>query len=85
MAILTAAQLDDIRQSYVKDNGVATINRPRLNAAIQAIEDTLTSASVQNAINSAINAAITPATLSAAEKRLLVARVLLSRFTRGNN
>lgn len=75
MAILTPQQLDEVRQAYTKPlefNGGVSHRRPVLNAAIQAIEDTLTGTAVQNALSSAIDAAITPATMTNAQKRALI-------------
>jgi len=85
MAILTAPQLDEVRQAYVREHGVADVTKPKLNAAIQAVEDVLSSAGVQTAFNNAINTATAPTVLTAAQKRLLVRWVLQSRFSRGNN
>lgn len=87
MAILTAQQLDEVRQAYTKPlefNGGVSHRRPVLNAAIQAIEDTLTGTAVQNALSSAIDAAISPATMTNAQKRALIKHAIAAfgrRFT----
>ena len=83
MAILTAQQIDEVRQAY--EHGVADVLKPKLNAAIQAIEDTFAAGAVQTAISNAINTATSPAVLTAAQKRLLVRWWLQSKFSRGNN
>ena len=85
MATLTALQLDEVRQGYVKEHGVADVTKPKLNAAIQAVEDALTAPSLQTALSNAINTATSPQVLTATQKRLLVRWVLQSRFSRGNN
>lgn len=75
MATLTPIQLDEVRQSYTKPlefNGGVSHRKPILNAAIQAIEDTLTGATVLTAISNAIDAAISPATMTNAQKRALM-------------
>jgi len=79
MAILTAAQLDEVRQAYTKPlefAGGVSHRRPVLNAAIQAIEDTLTGATVQTALSNAIDAAIAPATMTNTQKRALIKQAL---------
>jgi hypothetical protein len=84
MAILTPAQLDAVRQGFVREFGTATATRPQLNAAIQAVEDIFTGTTLQNAINNAINNATGANTLNATQKQLLVRWVLFSRYVRGN-
>jgi hypothetical protein len=79
MAILTPQQLDEVRQAYTRPlefNGGVSHRRPVLNAAVQAIEDTLTGTAVQNALSSAIDAAITPATMTNAQKRALIKQAI---------
>lgn len=81
MATLNAQQLDEIRQAYAKPiefNGGVSHRKPVLNAAIQAIEDTLTGTTVQAAIYAAIDAAITPATMTNRLKRDLMKQVIVS-------
>lgn len=72
MAILTAPQLDEVRQAYVREHGVADVTKPKLNAAIQAVEDVLSSAGVQTAFNNAINTATSPAVLREDEELVLL-------------
>lgn len=81
MAILTGQELDEIRHGYTKPlefTGGVSHRRPVLNAAIQAVEDTLTGATVQTALSNAIDAAITPATMTNAQKRALIKHVIAS-------
>jgi len=90
MAILTARQLDEVRQALVREltaDGVTGINftKPQVNAAIQAVEDVLTGAALQTALSNAMNTATSPLVLTAAQKKLLVRWVLRSRFDRGND
>lgn len=79
MAILTSQQLDEVRQAYTKPlefNGGVSHRRQVLNAAIQAIEDTLTGTTVLTAISNAIDAAISPETMTNAQKRALMKRAI---------
>jgi len=89
MAILTAKQIDDVRQPLVReltsDGSGVNFTKPQVNAAIQAVEDVLTGAALQTALSNAINSATSPLVLTAAQKKLLVRWVLRSRFDRGNN
>ncbi len=81
MPILTGQELDEVRHGYTKPlefNGGVAHRKPVLNAAIQAIEDTLTGATVQAALSSAIDAAITPATMTNAQKRALVKQAIVA-------
>lgn len=81
MAQLTPAQLDEVRQAYTKPlefNGGVSHRKPVLNAAIQAIEDTLTGATVQAAISNAIDAAISPATMTNPQKRALMKQAIIA-------
>lgn len=81
MAVLTPRQVDAIRQAYAReiefDTGVAH-TKPILNVAIQAIEDTLSSAQVQTAIVNAIDTATSPVVIPLALKRLLIKQVIVS-------
>lgn len=84
MSILTGRELDATRQPFIRQLLNPAWRRQAVNAAIQAIEDVFTSAQVQSALSNAIDNAITPATMTAAEKRLLVKWYLKNRFDRGN-
>jgi len=79
MAILTPQQLDEVRQAYTRPlefNGGVSHRRQVLNAAVQAIEDTLTGAAVQTALSNAIDVAISPATMTNAQKRALIRQAI---------
>jgi hypothetical protein len=79
MAILTPQQLDEVRQAYTRPlefNGGVSHRRQTLNAAVQAIEDTLTGAAVQTALSNAIDAAISPATMTNGQKRALIRQAI---------
>lgn len=81
MAVLTPTQLDEVRQAYAKPlefNGGVSHRKPVLNAAIQAIEDTLTGATVQTAISNAIDAAISPTTMTNGQKRALMKQAIVA-------
>lgn len=81
MATLTPAQLDEIRQAYTKPlefNGGVSHRKPVLNAAIQAIEDTLTGTTVQTALSSAIDAAMSPASMTNDQKRALMKQTIIA-------
>lgn len=81
MAVLSPQQLDEIRQAYAKPlefAGGVSHRRQVLNAAIQAIEDTLTGVAVQTAISNAIDAAISPATMTNGQKRALIKQAIIA-------
>ena len=83
MAILTVQELAATRQEWCAVvAGAAGLTKPQLNAAAQAVEDILVGAALQTAISNAINAATSPVTLSAQEKRQLVAYVLRRKAER---
>jgi hypothetical protein len=84
MAILTAAELDDVRHQWQRDADGIPWSRPKVNAALQAVEDVFTGTALQTALSNAIDAAIAPGTMTAAQKRVLVKHWLWSRFARGN-
>ena len=79
MAILTPTQLDEVRQAYTRPIELTTgiaFQRAVLNAAIQAIEDTLTGTTMQTALSQAIDAAIAPATMTNPQKRALIKQAI---------
>ena len=67
MAVLTAAQLQQCRQGA--QNGSPPWTKPQINAALQAIEDTMRGATVQSALSQAIDAAVSPLSLTAGHKK----------------
>lgn len=83
MAILTSSNLEKIRQALAKELD-ARWTKVKINAAIQAVEDTFLSPAVQGAISNAINTATDPLVLTAAEKKALVKYWLLNKYERGN-
>jgi DNA-binding beta-propeller fold protein YncE len=84
VAILTAPELAAIRQQYVATLAAINITKTPINAALQAIEDTLTDyvlvasdagKTVQQLVSQAIDAATAPfsVTFTALQKKLLFA------------
>lgn len=84
MATLDAATLTMLRQGVSSDIAGITWTKAQVNAAFQALEDTFSSAGVQNAFSSAIDTALSPATATNAQKRALIKFWLRNRFERGN-
>lgn len=81
MAILSAAELQQIRNFVASEPGIAVnYTKPILNAAAQAVEDLLTNNS--GAISNAIDAATTPTVLTAAQKKAVVAATCLAKYLR---
>lgn len=81
MAVLTAAQLQQCRQGA--QNGPVPWTKAQINAALQAIEDTMRGATVQSALSSAIDAAVSPLNLNAAQKKRLFREWALITFQVG--
>lgn len=84
MATLTAPELATIRQEFVKTLAVINITKLAINAAVQAIEDTLTDyvlvagdagKTLQQLVSQAVDAATQPfgVTFTAPQKKLLFA------------
>jgi hypothetical protein len=83
VAVITVTELAYLRQQFV-GLGTATVTKPQINAAMQAIEDTLldyvlqagdAGQTVQQLVSTAINAATQPlgVTFTAPQKKLLFA------------
>lgn len=85
MAILTTNQIEVVRQSLSRELTSVPYTKPQINAAIQAVEDVLSSLALRTTISDAIDAATAPLVLTPTQKRLLTRWVLSSRFERGNN
>jgi hypothetical protein len=67
MAVLTARQVDVIRQGFVREREFTEAlpwTKGALNAAAQAVEDVVTSGAVQTALSNAIDAALAPLTMT---------------------
>lgn len=84
MAVLSAANLTELRQGYCASVNAAALTvaetKPILNAALQAVEDWFESAATKAAASAAIDAATTPTVLSNAKKKRLVAYYLRLKF-----
>jgi len=76
VAILNSKTLADARNACEK-LGAVDYDKPQINAALQAVEDLLTSNATKNQISSTINTATAPKTLSAAQKREIVKAVVV--------
>jgi len=81
---LTPQDIDYVRVNFTKEIPPRWL-KPTINAAIEAVETVLTSASLQTALSNAIDAATDPIVLDGTEKRKLVKWVLKSRFDRDNS
>lgn len=82
MAVLTRAQLDEIRADVEGAIPTGAKQRAIWNAAIQAVEDWFEN-SARTEISNAINTAISPATMTVAEKTAVAKFWLFSKFERG--
>jgi predicted trehalose synthase len=81
VSVLTAADLQAVRNS-VSTSGVAVnYDKPTINAAAQAVEDWFEAN--RAALGNAVDAATAPKVLTAAQKKAIVAAWLLNKFSRG--
>lgn len=79
MATISSSELQSIRNACAETQTV-NYTKTQINAAAQAIEDLIVSSA--SSISTAINSATSPLTLSAAQKKKLVAEVLKSKYER---
>ena len=77
MATLDAKTLADASRACEK-LGTVDYSKPQIYAALQAVENTLTSLSAKTAISNAINTATAPKVLTAAQKREIVKSVIIT-------
>lgn len=82
MAVLTPNQLAHLRRLVAEKEATIPWDKPQVNAAYQAIEDTLTAQAP--AISAAIDAATAPFAFSAAQKKRLLAAWCELKFRRDN-
>jgi hypothetical protein len=80
MAVISTSELQRARQAIAADQN-AHWTKPQINAAIQAVEDLISSQSA--AISAAINTATSPVVLTAAEKKAVVREWAILRFRAG--
>lgn len=80
MAIIANQNLAHMRRGYNKRVDDPQCPKATINAALQAIEDTIENS--RNAINTAINAATAPFVFSPAQKRILIALWAANKFNR---
>lgn len=80
MAVLTAAELQIIRNRCADQFPAPTWTKAQLNAAAQACEDFLENNAAT--VSAAINAATSPLTLTAAQKKKLFAEVVERKYLR---
>lgn len=83
MAVLTSSQLQQARQNLASDGNGIAYTKTQVNAGIQAIEDTMRGAAVQNALSSAIDTAMQGVTVGAALKRRMFREWALLTFGAG--
>lgn len=90
MATLTGAELSRVR-NYLEKSGEVVYTKPQINAAIQAIEDWMTSrtiaggdvgSTVPQLLSAVINTATSPVVLSNNIKKILFAMWAESKFLR---
>jgi len=84
MAVLTSEDLQGLRSNLLVELSRTLTVKERINAAFQAIEDTFSSAGVQQAFSTAIDTALSPEIVTNAQKRQLIKFWLRNRFDRGN-
>jgi hypothetical protein len=91
MATLSPDELTLVRNSLERAGHAGLYTKPQINAALQAIEDTLITrvlvagdagATVQQLVSTAINTATGPLVLSAAVKKALFAYWAYAKFLR---
>lgn len=83
MAILTSAELTELRQRMATFSGLVTWNKAQVNAAMQAVIDRLELQSTQNAISGDIEAAA-PGVFNGTQKRkIFVLAVLILAHQEG--
>jgi hypothetical protein len=91
MATITADELTIVRNSLERAGHAGPYTKPQINAALQAIEDTLITrvllagdagATVQQLVSTAMNMATSPLVLSAGAKKALFAYWAYGKFLR---
>ena len=82
MAVLTPAELSEIRRECASAQATVAYTKPVINQAIQALEDWFET-TARSQINTAINTATAPVVLPAPVKQLIVKFWLAQKFRRG--